>query len=73
MEGGIAPTMVEWKVPRGVAVATAIKAQGQGRARVARTGDQVHILAESKSRCAHEAMRVLLREGVIVAPGAARE
>jgi hypothetical protein len=53
-----------------VAVATATKAQEQGLARVGRTRDQVHILAESKVRAAHDAMRVLLREGLIVAPSA---
>jgi malate dehydrogenase (oxaloacetate-decarboxylating) len=62
-EGSILPTMDEWHVPMRLAVATAIKAQEQGLARVARTRDQVHILAESKIRAAHEAMRVLLQRG----------
>ncbi len=72
-EESILPTMEEWQVPMRLAVATATKAQEQGLATVARTRDQVHILAESKIRSAHEAMRVLLREGLIVAPSAARE
>ncbi|MFO0716372.1 MAG: NADP-dependent malic enzyme [Nitrospira sp.] len=70
-EESILPTMEEWHVPMRLAVATATKAQEQGLARVERTRDQVHILAESKVRAAHEAMRVLLREGLIVAPSAA--
>lgn len=69
-EESILPTMEEWQVPMRLAVATATKAQEQGLATVARTRDQVHILAESKIRSAHEAMRVLLREGLIVAPSA---
>ena len=72
-EESILPTMEEWQVPMRLAVVTATKAQEQGLATVARTRDQVHILAESKIRSAHEAMRVLLREGLIVAPPAARE
>ena len=72
-EESILPTMEEWQVPMRLAVATATKAQEQGLATVARTRDQVHILAESKIRSAHEAMRGLLREGLIVAPSAARE
>ena len=72
-EDSILPTMDEWQVPMRLAVATATKAQEQGLARVARTRDQVHILAESKVRAAHEAMRVLLREGLIIAPPAVRE
>ena len=72
-EESILPTMEEWQVPMRLAVVTATKAQEQGLATVARTRDQVHILAESKIRSAHEAMRVLLREGLIVAPSAARE
>ncbi len=72
-EENILPTMEEWQVPMRLAVATATKAQEQGLARVERTRDQVHILAESKVRAAHDAMRVLLREGLIVAPSVARE
>jgi malate dehydrogenase (oxaloacetate-decarboxylating) len=72
-EDSILPTMDEWQVPMRLAVATATKAQEQGLAMVPRTRDQVHILAESKIRSAHEAMRVLLREGLIVAPPAVRE
>lgn len=72
-EDSILPTMDEWQVPMRLAVATATKAQEQGLAQVERTRDQIHILAESKVRAAHEAMRVLLREGLIVAPQAARE
>lgn len=72
-EESILPTMEEWQVPMRLAVATATKAQEQGLATVARTRDQVHILAESKIRSAHEAMRVLLREGLIVAPPSPRE
>lgn len=72
-EESILPTMEEWQVPMRLAVATATKAQEQGLDQVARTRDQIHILAESKVRAAHEAMRVLLREGLIVAPSAARE
>ncbi len=67
-EESILPTMEEWQVPMRLAVATATKAQEQGLAQVERTRDQIHILAESKVRTAHEAMRVLLREGLIVAP-----
>lgn len=66
----IVPTMAEWQVPMRLAVATATKAQEQGLASVTRTRDQIHILAESKVRAAHDAMRVLLREGLIVAPPA---
>lgn len=71
-EESILPTMEEWQVPMRLAVATATKAQEQGLAQVERTRDQIHILAESKVRAAHEAMRVLLREGLIVAPPAVR-
>ncbi|MCC6968069.1 MAG: NADP-dependent malic enzyme [Nitrospira sp.] len=69
-EESIVPTMAEWQVPMRLAVATATKAQEQGLASVTRTRDQIHILAESKVRAAHDAMRVLLREGLIVAPPA---
>ncbi|GMV49393.1 MAG: NAD-dependent malic enzyme [Nitrospira sp. OLB3] len=69
-EESILPTMEEWHVPMRLAVATATKAQEQGLAQVERTSDQIHILAESKIRSAHEAMKVLLREGLIVAPPA---
>lgn len=72
-EESILPTMEEWQVPMRLAVATATKAQEQGLAQVERTRDQIHILAESKVRAAHEAMRVLLREGLIVAPPSARD
>jgi malate dehydrogenase (oxaloacetate-decarboxylating) len=72
-EESILPTMEEWQVPMRLAVATATKAQEQGLDQVERTRDQIHILAESKVRAAHDAMRVLLREGLIVAPPAARE
>lgn len=72
-EDSILPAMDEWQVPMRLAVATATKAQEQGLAQVERTRDQIHILAESKVRAAHEAMRVLLREGLIVAPPAPRE
>lgn len=72
-EDGILPTMDEWQVPMRLAVATATKAQEQGLATVTRTRDQIQILAESKIRSAHEAMRVLLREGLIVAPPTVRE
>lgn len=72
-EDSILPKMDEWQVPMRLAVATATKAQEQGLATVARSRDQVHILAESKIRFAHETMRVLLREGLIVAPLAVRE
>ena len=72
-EESILPTMEEWQVPMRLAVATATKAQEQGLAQVERTRDQIHILAESKVRAAHEAMRVLLREGLIVAPPVVRE
>ena len=72
-EDSILPTMDEWQVPMRLAVATATKAQEQGLATVTRTRDQIQILAESKIRSAHETMRVLLREGLIVAPSAPRE
>ena len=51
---------------------TATNAQEQGLATVTRTRDQIQILAESKIRSAHEAVRVLLREGLIVVPPAPR-
>ena len=72
-EESILPTMEEWQVPMRLAVATATKAQEQGLDQVKRTRDQIRILAESKVRAAHEAMRVLLREGLIVAPPAVRK
>ncbi|MEP7153562.1 MAG: NADP-dependent malic enzyme [Nitrospira sp.] len=72
-EERILPTMDEWRVPVRLALVTALKAQEQGLATVMRTKDQIQILAESKVRYAREAMRVLLREGLIVAPPAARE
>jgi malate dehydrogenase (oxaloacetate-decarboxylating) len=69
-EDRILPTMDEWQVPVRIALATALKAQDQGLARVTRTKDQIHVLAESKVRYAREAMRVLLHTGLIVAPPA---
>ncbi len=69
-EDSILPTMDEWQVPVRLAVATALKAQEQGLAGVSRSRRQLELMAEGKVRQARDAMRLFLREGLIVAPPA---
>lgn len=69
-EDAILPTMEEWQVPVRLSVATALKAQEQGLAKIIRTKQQLELLAERKVKQAREAMRVFLKEGLIVAPPA---
>jgi malate dehydrogenase (oxaloacetate-decarboxylating) len=61
----ILPTMDEWEVVPRVAVATALKAQVQGIARLRKTSEDLHRAAEGKIREARKALEVLTNEGVI--------
>ncbi len=69
-EGFILPGMDEWEACVHVAVATALKAQEQGIARVCRTREQLHDGAVKIIRQAREATRLLMKEGLI--PAASR-
>jgi len=64
-EDSILPRMEEWEVYPRVAVATAMKAQEQGLARVAKTAEQLHQDATQVIRQAREATRLLMRDGII--------
>lgn len=67
-EESILPTMEEWEVVPRIAVATAMKAQEEGVARLLRTREDLHNSAVRRIREVREAMKVLLAGGVIVAP-----
>ncbi len=64
----ILPTMDEWEVVPRVAVATALKAQEQGVARLRKSSEDLHRSAEEKIREARKALAVLTNEGVILRP-----
>ena len=64
----ILPTMDEWEVVPRVAVATALKAQEQGVARLARAPEELYRSADQKIREARKALAVLTGEGVIARP-----
>ena len=64
----ILPTMDEWDVVPRVAVATAMKAQEQGVARLLKAPEELHRSAEQKIREARKALAVLTGEGVIAQP-----
>jgi malate dehydrogenase (oxaloacetate-decarboxylating) len=70
-EGYILPRMDEWEVVPRVAVATAMKAQEQGLAGVARTREELHRLAVELVQGARESTQVLIKAGLIpTSPGA---
>jgi malate dehydrogenase (oxaloacetate-decarboxylating) len=64
-EEDIVPRMDEWAVVPRVAVATAMKAQEQGIARLARTRAQLFEGATRIIRDARDATQALMREGII--------
>jgi malate dehydrogenase (oxaloacetate-decarboxylating) len=61
----IAPRMDEWEVFPREAVATAMKAQEQGIARLKKTREQLYEEASTIIRQAREATQCLMREGFI--------
>jgi malate dehydrogenase (oxaloacetate-decarboxylating) len=67
-EDDILPRMDEWEVHPRVAVATAMQAQAQGVARLAKPREQVYREAAKIMRDARETTRVLMREGLIPEP-----
>jgi malate dehydrogenase (oxaloacetate-decarboxylating) len=67
-EDSILPTMEEWRVPIRVAVATALKAQEQGVAGLSRSRQQLELAAEYKVSQARDAMRLFIKEGLIMQP-----
>jgi len=64
-EGTILPRMEEWEVFPRIAVATALKAQEQGIARVAMRSEQLYEKARRLMSQAREATEVLMRAGLI--------
>lgn len=64
-EENIAPGMDEWEVFPREAVATAMKAQEQGIARLSKTREQLYEEASAIIRQAREATQCLMREGFI--------
>ena len=66
----ILPRMDEWDVFPRVAMAAGVAAQEQGVARLARSGEELQRDAERVMRESREAVRVLMREGLIPAPPA---
>ncbi|HEU4503312.1 MAG TPA: malic enzyme-like NAD(P)-binding protein, partial [Nitrospira sp.] len=63
-------TMDEWEVVPRVAAATALKAQEQGLAQLSQTKPQLMTAATERITHVREAVRVLMKEGVIVSPPA---
>jgi malate dehydrogenase (oxaloacetate-decarboxylating) len=63
----ILPRMDEWEVAARVAAATAMKAQDQGLARLAKGKDEIYSEALAKIAAAREATAALMREGLIAA------
>ncbi|HSA86050.1 MAG TPA: NADP-dependent malic enzyme [Nitrospira sp.] len=61
-------TMDEWEVVPRIAAATALKAQEQGLAQLSRTKQQLMAGAIERIGQVREAVRVLMKEGVIVPP-----
>ena len=66
----ILPRMDEWEVAARVAVATAVKAQEQGLARIAKSADALYAEALARIKSARDATAVLMREGLIAKPPA---
>jgi malate dehydrogenase (oxaloacetate-decarboxylating) len=64
-EENIVPRMDEWEVYPRVAVATAMKAQEQGLARLSKSREQLHGEARRIIYQAREATRLLMQEGLI--------
>jgi len=64
-EENIAPGMDEWEVFPREAVATAMKAQEQGIARLKKTREQLYEEASKIIRESRETMQLLMREGLI--------
>src|SRR5512146_175423 len=64
----ILPTMDEWEIVPRVAVATALKAQEQGVARLRKSAEELHRSAEEKIREVRKALEVLTGAGVIPPP-----
>lgn len=67
-DGYIVPAMDEWDVVAKVAVATAMKAQDQKVARLARSAEELRRSAEEKIQTARKALAVLTGGGVIRQP-----
>ena len=63
-------TMDEWEVVPRIAAATALKAQAQGLAQLSQTKPQLMAGATERITHVREAVRVLMKEGVIVSPPA---
>ena len=61
-------TMDEWEVVPRIAAATALKAQAQGLAQLSQTKPQLMEGATERITHVREAVRVLMKEGVIVPP-----
>jgi malate dehydrogenase (oxaloacetate-decarboxylating) len=64
-EDDILPRMDEWEVVPRVAAATAVKAQEQGLAGIAKTREELIAGAERVIKTAREATRVLMNENLI--------
>jgi hypothetical protein len=60
--------MEEWQVPVRLAVATALKAQELGLAQLTRSREELQKSAEASVRQARDAMRLLMKEGLIAQP-----
>ena len=65
LDEDIAPRMDEWEVFPREAVATAMKAQEQGIARLSKTREQLYREASKTIRQARETTQLLMREGLI--------
>jgi len=61
----IVPAMDEWEIAPRVAVATAMQAQEQGVARLAKSASDLHAAATRAVRAARDATDLLMREGLI--------
>jgi malate dehydrogenase (oxaloacetate-decarboxylating) len=64
-EERIVPTMDEWEIVPRIAVATALQAQQQGIARLAKTREQLYAEASGQIRAARAATALLMQEGII--------
>ena len=64
-EENLVPTMDDWEVFPREAVATALKAQEQGIAQLARSREELYAQAEATIRQARESVQLLMREGAI--------
>ena len=61
-------SMDEWEVVPRIAAATALKAQEQGLAQLSQTKQQLMAGAIEQITCVREAVRALMKEGVIAPP-----